>query len=214
MDELEDPRAVWDRRFARHEPERSLRSYEPWLDRWADRLDTARGEGVLDLGCGVGLDARYLSRRGLAVVGVDFSPEALRAARRAAPAADFRLADLRDPLPFADGRFGAIVANLSLHYLRRAATERIVGEVRRCLRAGGHLLARVNSTGDVNYGAVGHPQVEPGCFVVDGVQKRFFDRADLERLFARGWDVRGLAERTVHCYGEAKVLWELAARAV
>ena len=45
-------------------------------------------------------------------------------------------------------------------------------------------------------------------------QKRFFDRADLERLFARGWDVRGLAERTVHCYGEAKVLWELAARAV
>ena len=36
---------------------------------------------VMDLGCGAGKNAKYLSERGFNVVGVDFSVEALKLAR-------------------------------------------------------------------------------------------------------------------------------------
>jgi hypothetical protein len=74
---------------------------------------------------------------------------------------------------------------------------------------------RVNSTRDTNYGAEGHPQVEPGAFWVDGMYKRYFDRTSLERLFntdegAAGWQVIHKEERTISRYAKPKVVWEVA----
>jgi hypothetical protein len=43
--------------------------------------------------------------------------------------------------------------------------------------------------------------------------KRFFDRADLVTLFADGWHIASLEEKTIDRYERPKVIWELVASA-
>ena len=54
----------------------------------------------------------------------------------------------------------------------------------------------------------GHPQIEPGYFMVGGEPKRFFDRAAVARLFADGWRTIGLEEHTIDRYERPKTAWE------
>ena len=86
--------------------------------------------------------------------------------------------------------------------------KRQAGEIRRCLQPGGYLLGRVNSIRDIHHGAVGHEEVGPRLFRVNGELKRFFDRDDVERLIGPGWIRHGLEELTVDRYASPKVLWE------
>jgi len=50
----------------------------PWLTRFAGRLDLAPGRSALVPLCGKSLDMGYLARQGVAVTGVDVAEEALR----------------------------------------------------------------------------------------------------------------------------------------
>ncbi|MFC1975275.1 class I SAM-dependent methyltransferase [Chloroflexota bacterium] len=138
--------------------------------------------------------------------------EGLRVARETAKQAEMVEMDIRQGLPFSEESFQVIVANLSLHYFRWGRTQMVLREVRRRLKAGGHLLARVNSTNDNQYGAASGQLVERNCRIVNGVLKRYFDEEDIGELFRDGWDVRGLEEQMVHRYGRPKVLWEIVAQ--
>lgn len=74
------------------------------------------GRRVLDIGCGPGLLARALVRRGADVVGIDLSPDAVSSARTGVPQARFEVAD-GAALPFDDESFeGAVFLN-SLHHI-------------------------------------------------------------------------------------------------
>jgi SAM-dependent methyltransferase len=145
------------------------------------------------------------------VTAAEFSRTALRVAKEAAASIDFVQLDLRHGLPFAPGRYTAVVANLCLHYFSWAQTVEILGQVRACLKPGGALLARFNSTNDSNFGAEGYPQVEPNAFWVDGMYKRYFDLEGLKKLFGEEWQVLGREEMAIHRYGAPKVLWEITA---
>ncbi len=76
-----------------------------------DALGLARGQRVLDVGCGPGRHALELARRGVAVVGVDASPEFVDLGREAATAkglsARFEVLDVRD-LSY-EGEFDAAI---------------------------------------------------------------------------------------------------------
>ena len=50
--------------------------------------------------------------------------------------------------------------------------------------------------------------------MVSGKPKRFFSQADVECLFASGWQVRTLVEEVIHRYGTPKVVWRVVADAV
>lgn len=101
------------------------------------------GRRILDAGCGAGPLAAALRDRGAHVTGVDASAGMLALARRRLGGdADLRLADLSDPLPFADGAFDDVVASLVLHYLEDWGPT--LAEVRRVLRPGGRLIASVH----------------------------------------------------------------------
>jgi SAM-dependent methyltransferase len=185
---------------------------DAWLQRWLPLLREHTGKRcLLELGCGQGRDTAVLQAAGLRVVAVDRSAEALIEARRAVPGATFVEGDLRAPLAIDPADVGAIVASLSLHYFDWQTTREIVGRLRACLAPDRPLLCRVNSTRDVHHGAHGHPEIEPGCFLVEGKVKRFFERAELLTLFADGWHIAALEERSIDRYEQPKVVWELLA---
>ncbi|MEW2454216.1 class I SAM-dependent methyltransferase [Streptomyces albus] len=101
------------------------------------------GRRVLDAGCGSGALFAALRDRGAEVTGLDASAGMLALARQRLGAdAPLHVADLKDPLPFADGAFDDVVASLVLHYLEDWGPT--LAELRRVLAPGGRLIASVD----------------------------------------------------------------------
>lgn len=101
-----------------------------------------RGRRILDAGCGPGSLFAALRERGASVTGIDASPAMIAQARQRLGAdADLRVADLGEPLAFADNAFDDVVASLVLHYLRDWGPA--LAELRRVLDHGGRLLVSV-----------------------------------------------------------------------
>jgi SAM-dependent methyltransferase len=110
------------------------------LDDFAAALNARR---TLDVGCGPGHVAGYLSERGLDATGVDLSPTMIKIARRLNPEIRFELADMRN-LPVADGTVGGIAAFYSLIHIPREEVPAVLLEFRRVLIPSGRLLVAVH----------------------------------------------------------------------
>jgi SAM-dependent methyltransferase len=112
-----------------------------------DRLGLSPGDWALDLGCGEGRHVRGLATlSGVNVIGVDLDAGALKAANDALgdPAQDRSVSVMRADayrLPFADGAFDVVVCSEVLEHL--VAYDRVLGEIRRVLKAGGRLAVTV-----------------------------------------------------------------------
>ncbi|WP_395703584.1 class I SAM-dependent methyltransferase [Aquabacterium sp.] len=188
-----------------------------WLDPWLPLLaQQAAGRPLLELGCGSGLDTATLLQAGHAVTALDLDAAAVAQARDRAPAARLLCQDLRAPWPAPPGdapAYGAVIASLSLHYFPWPETEALAQRVHDSLAPGGLLLCRLNSTRDTHYGATGHPEIAPHYYRVDGAPKRFFDEADVQRLFGHaGWHWLALDEVTIDRYEHPKLAWQLVAQ--
>lgn len=111
--------------------------HESWIRPAFQPLEPLNGLRVLDYGCGHGMAAIVLARRGASVTALDLSRAYLEEARlRAAAngtAINFVQAD-SERLPFADGSFDRIWGNAILHHLDPEVTSR---ELFRVLRPGG-----------------------------------------------------------------------------
>jgi SAM-dependent methyltransferase len=181
---------------------------DPWLQRWLKLIaERATGLPILELGCGGGRDSEVLAAAGHEVVGIDLSAKAVANAKQRVPKAAFHHQDIQGPWPVA--RAGVVVASLSLHYFPWAQTEALVERVRQVLVPAGVLLCRLNSTNDHHFGASGHPPIDENYYSVDGEPKRFFDRASVERLFARGWRMLHNEEGVIDRYDRPKSAWEV-----
>lgn len=184
--------------------------HDPWLDRWLALVQTrAAGTTVLEIGCGQGEDTATLAAAGLSVHAFDISQAATAVAKLRVPSANIECRNLRKPLPASAQNLGAIVASLSLHYFSWTETIDIVQRIRACLGPGGLLLCRLNSADDHNYGASGHPEIEPNFYLVNGEPKRFFNKASVQLLFADGWATLSLEHSTTGKYIKTKALWEI-----
>jgi SAM-dependent methyltransferase len=180
---------------------------DPWLARWLPLVgERATGLPILELGCGGGHDSAVLVAAGHRLVGIDLSPKAIAKARGCVPQAQFRTQDIRAPWPVV--RAGVIVASLSLHYFPWSETEGLVARIHKTLMPRGLLLCRLNSTHDHHFGASGHPRIDDDYYMVNGEPKRFFDRAAVTRLFARGWRVLSKEEGVIARYDHPKWVWE------
>jgi len=124
-------------------------SPSPWVCRWA-RLIRPAGR-VLDLACGHGRHARYLSALGFAVLAVDRDDAALTALEGVA-GVEARVADLEGSAwPFAFGSFDGVVVT---NYLHRP----LFGNLVASLRADGVLIYETFAAGNERYGRPGNPE--------------------------------------------------------
>jgi SAM-dependent methyltransferase len=164
---------------------------------------------VLELGCGPGEDTVTLSRAGLRVIAIDRSTESIAKAQAATPGAEYHCQDMRAPFPASAVALGVVLGSLSLHYFAWSETVTLVERIHDVLRVGGILLCRLNSTEDHHHGASGHPAIETNYYLVEGEPKRFFDRASIDRLFAKRWRVIDIGHHVVDRYACPKALWEV-----
>lgn len=167
------------------------REFGSWLDAHRDFL-LPRTLAV-DLGCGIGDDARYMVAAGLRVIGADLSAQRVAQATQRARGASFVVANLAAGLPFQSECAGLVTASLSLHYFDRMTTATIVQEIARVLQPGAALLCRVNVVGEAQaqwgVGVEHEPdffEVEPGRF------KRFFTEDTLAEALQPCLDVESM----------------------
>jgi SAM-dependent methyltransferase len=137
---------------------------------------------VLEVGCGIGDYTRGLAAATVgSIVSVDVAPELVRHADADRPPnVRFLAADV-EALPFASGTFDAVVGNAVLHHLR---LERVVPEMLRVLRPGGHVcFAEPN-------------MLNPQVFLERNVRLigRLLDNSPGETAFVR-WRIRAALER-------------------
>jgi len=92
------------------------------------------GERILDLGCGDGVLTRKLADLGCALVGIDSSPDMIRAA--AALGLDVSVRSATE-MEYRDA-FDAVFSNAVLHWI--ADADRVIRNVHRALRSGGRFV--------------------------------------------------------------------------
>ncbi|MFA9429355.1 methyltransferase domain-containing protein [Egicoccus sp. AB-alg2] len=163
----------------------------------------ARGEVVLDVGCGGGIDSVLAARRvgdEGRVVGLDLLPEMRDRARRAAGDAgvadrcEFRVGEM-EAIPLADDSVDVVVSNGVLNLSPRKS--RALAEAARVLRPGGRLcIVDLAVDDDLPDEVLSSPAAWAGCIagaVSQGVLAKKlanagFDAIRIERLEAFGID--------------------------
>jgi SAM-dependent methyltransferase len=169
-------RAYWDDYAADYAQHAEHSAFNALYDRPAvlGLLGDVADQRVLDVGCGPGLYAEELVRRGASVVGFDQSPEMVQlASSRLGEAAEFRVQDLGEPIGWADdASFDLAVMALVIHHIDDRVSA--LREICRVLRPRGRLVVSTH-----------HP-------VADWRRQggSYFDSEVVEETWSRGWQVR------------------------
>jgi SAM-dependent methyltransferase len=108
----------------------------PFIDALLDAASVGHGMRMLDIACGPGFVASRAAMRGAGATGVDFSPAMLAVARSCKGAISFDQGDA-EALPYADGKFDAVVSNFGIHHVPRPPLA--LREAHRVLRSGGRV---------------------------------------------------------------------------
>lgn len=191
---------------------RGFPAYDLWLEDYVDILDSNRNEMILDLGCGIGANTRYLLEKGYSVLSCDFSLEALKNIEMYFPTSKVKYLNMLETFPFADEAFSLAIADLSLHYFNHKDTVDILREIKRILKKDGILLARVASVRDYHFGAGKGKALEKNFYFEGDYEKRFFDEEDVKKYFEIIGDVT-YEEKTMlrdeEEYQKPKILYQI-----
>ena len=105
----------------------------------------AKGRVSLDAGGGLGRVVKHYTKKGLDIVGCDFSEVAVAKLKKNNPELDIRKANIVD-LPYDDEQFDNLLALGLFHSIESLDDiERGMREAVRCLKRGGHIVASVRS---------------------------------------------------------------------
>lgn len=136
-------------------PDRSVQdAYDAWAGQYDNDENATRDlnaevlreqlalhpeEDVLEIGCGTGLNTKWIIERAGRVVAADFSEGMLQKAHRRLSEKEGTLQqmDVTEPWPFDDGSFDCAVSTLVLEHVERLAP--VFREAHRVLRSGGVL---------------------------------------------------------------------------
>ena len=135
--------AFWEKYFLVYDTLNLSPLYRRLVTRHVELLEPESGEDILDAGAGTGNVTKLLAVPGARVTGIDFCAPALVQCRRKVPSAEFQLADLTRPLPFASASFDKIACSVTLHFLQPERQQFALKELLRVLRPGGRLALSV-----------------------------------------------------------------------
>lgn len=139
--------------------------------------------GILDLGCGPGVNAAYMHSKNFHVVGTDLSKKMIGYAKRNYPQIEFLLGDMAE-LSFPSDSFDGILASYSLIHLPKETTPPVLAKLYEILRPGGIVYISVQS-GKSSQGLYAHP-LTPG----EPVFLNVFSKKEIFNLLSEyGFDV-------------------------
>ncbi|GAA3938665.1 class I SAM-dependent methyltransferase [Hymenobacter algoricola] len=145
--------------------DRDQQEARDFIDALLVHLHPKPGTRLLDLACGKGRHAIYLSEKGYDVTGVDLSPESIVYARQfAQPQLHFEVHDMRDPLPW--GPFDFIFNLFTSFGYFAEETENVVAlrSAAAALRPGGKMVIDFMNTERAVFELVGREEK-----TVDGI---------------------------------------------
>ena len=94
------------------------------------------GATILDIGSGSGRDAKELTKRGVKVVGIDYSPNLINIAKTNAPLAEFHEMDIEE-IAFPACSFDGVWAACSLSHIPKKTLPNILQKIRYLLKERG-----------------------------------------------------------------------------
>ncbi|MCL4373618.1 MAG: class I SAM-dependent methyltransferase [Candidatus Marsarchaeota archaeon] len=118
-------------------------------------LGDVRKKKVLDIGCGPGINAEALLKRGAIVYGIDISESMIEIAKANINGANFTVGSVYS-MPYKSGFFDIAFASYSVEHFTRLASA--FKEIRRVLKKGGiFAFSRSNPLNEVTHRIPGRP---------------------------------------------------------
>lgn len=106
---------------------------------------------ILDAGCGNGEPvAKFLSKKGYKVTGIDISKTLIREAQKNTPKAKFKIMSLYN-LKFPPKKFDAIVSFFAILHLEKSKVKKVFKNFNNSLKNNGYLLLSVNEGKEEGY---------------------------------------------------------------
>jgi 2-polyprenyl-3-methyl-5-hydroxy-6-metoxy-1,4-benzoquinol methylase len=94
---------------------------------------------ILDVGCGPGRDVEYLMEEGYDILGIDFSEEMIKVAKKLVPNGKFEVADFTEK-DFDEDSFSGIWCNAALLHIPKEYAKNIFAKFLKWLKPGGILF--------------------------------------------------------------------------
>ncbi|MBI2448721.1 class I SAM-dependent methyltransferase [Candidatus Pacearchaeota archaeon] len=116
-------------------------------------LGNVKGKKVLDWGCGSGIYAKLLTKKGAKVKGFDISEEMIKIAKEENPQLDLRVGSGLN-IPFKE-KFDIVLASLAVHYVKNQ--DEVLREVSKVLKKGSFFVFSI-----VNPVAESHRKIKWG----------------------------------------------------
>jgi ubiquinone/menaquinone biosynthesis C-methylase UbiE len=162
-----------------------IKFYE-WITK---KKDTKNLKGI-ELGCGKGRNVIYLARQGIETVGLDFSPFAIKEAKKRAKEiknAKFLIHDATIPWPFKDNSFDFTIDCFATSDIEsKMGRAFAVSEMIRILKPGGYMLVYNMSPEDEYQQQLitESPAEEKNAFIRKGGKfEKTFDKKELLELY-------------------------------
>lgn len=161
-----------------------------WIDDYKKYL-SLNGK-CLDLGCGIGQFSKKLIEYGYNVISADISNTALNKVK------EFNnnvvKLDMREKLPFSDGEFDLVFANLSIHYFSDEDTKKLFLDIKRILKNNGLFIGSVNGIQGLQVIQNDTKEIEYHFYEYKDKLIRLFDIDDIKK-YLKDFDILKIDER-------------------
>ncbi len=141
----------------------------PRVIQFTEQLKQRGAQSVLDLGCGTGRHVIHLAKSGIRTVGLDYAPTGLKLTKEWLQKehldANLILADMRQPLPFRDHSFDAVISTQVIHHARLEYVLATAEEIQRVVCSGGTIFITVPARREIAMDGEASIEIEPNTFV-------------------------------------------------
>ena len=120
--------------------------HDSYVERVVEILESKKTATVLEIGCGDGWNCNELVKRGIKVLGIDWSKNGIEHARRLVPEAEFILGDIRDPSFFENrSEFDAVILVEVIEHVPPDECSKLLQDVAKFVKSNGTIVVTTPS---------------------------------------------------------------------